>query len=926
MNGSSRACAALVVLTLGVSAPLTAQETTRTDTARSDTARAAAAQPVSRTSTRITDDLLKPIKARLIGPANTSGRVTAMAFPTGSNGKVMYAGFASGGVFKTTNHGVTWKPISDDIGFASIGDVAVAPSNDQIVWIGTGERNSLRSNGWGDGVYKSTNGGGKWERMPLEGMSHIGRLAIHPKNPDIVYVASMGHLWSTSPERGVYKTTDGGTTWEKTLFVNDTVAFVDLKMDPSNPEVLYAAGWHRIRRGGGTMEGAGDGSGIWKTTNGGKSWTELTAPDGSQSGPMNARGLPTAKLGRIGIDVHPKNPKLVYAIIQAATGSTNAGVSPFGGFFRSTDGGASWTRMNDLSAVPDYYYNEVWLDPNDENHVFLAGTYLAETKDGGATFKNMDLGNVHVDHHSMWIDPADSDHIILGNDGGLYISWDKGQNWEHLQHPVTQAYQISIDSTRAPYHVCVGLQDNGVWCGPSATRERSGITPADWYTVYGGDGFYSEVSPDSSVYRYAEYQFGNLARWNVDEWKYETLVPHPEDAGAEAGYAFRFDWDAPFLISKHDPKTLYFGSNHLFRLRDRGRGGWEILGPDMTRQNRIAPEPDTGYTGYHALHSIAESNLDRNLLWTGSDDGLLWVSTDAGKTWRNVTEAIPDAEARRCWVAEIEPSRFHRETAYVVYDCHNRGNYQPYVFRTTDLGRSFIPITGNLPRNGGSYVIRESATNPRFLFVGTEQGLFFSNQGGNDWKRFKNGLPVVAVRDMDIFVRETDLAIATFGRSVYILDTNVLEQLSDSVLAAPAHLFPVEDARRIPSRDIYESFGDAYFTAENPPQGAEIAYHLSQDLGKDAALTIRRVVDGKPEGEPVMRLTGSGRPGLHMVRWDMRQQQPRARELGGPTNANELREVPAGTYEVTLTAGDAKLSRTFDVLVGWPEPSMGRIR
>ena len=917
ISDAGRAAAAAVALVAWL-LPASTDAQTPSDTVRRDTAAAATSGAAS---TRLTSELLRPLRARLIGPANQSGRVTAIAVPPGTGGKTAYVAFASGGVFKTTNHGVTWQPITDEIGFNSIGDLTLAPSDPQQVWVGTGERNSLRSNGWGDGVYKSTDGGRKFTRVPLEGMSHIGRIVVHPKNPDVVYVASMGHLWSTSPQRGVYKTTDGGKTWERTLFVNDTVAFVDLTMDPSNPDVLFAAGWHRLRRGGGTMEGAGAGSGIWKTTNGGRSWKRLT--DASLN-----NGLPWQNLGRTGIAVHPKSPKLVYAVIQAAIGSTNPGISPFGGFFRSTNGGDTWTRANDLSAIPDYYYNEVWLDPNDEKHILLAGTFLAESKDGGDTFRNMDLGQVHVDHHALWIDPADSDHWILGNDGGIYVTWDAGENFEHLQHPVGQFYEVSIDSTRAPYHVCGGLQDNSTWCGPSATRERPGITSYDWYELFGGDGFHSAVSPDSPQYRFGESQFGGLQRLNTETWETTSLTPHAEDAGAEAGFAFRFDWNAPFIISQYDPKTVYFGGNHLFKLKDRGRGGWEILGPDMTRANRANPEPDTGYTAYHALHSIAESPLDRNLLWTGSDDGLIWVSEDAGRSWRMVTDNIPDVAPRRCWVAEIEASRHARNLAYVAFDCHNRGDYRPYVYRTSDLGRSWIPITGNLPQDGGSYVIREDAENPRMLYVGTEQGLFVSNVGGNDWVRFRNGLPTVAVRDLDVHPREDDLVIGTFGRSVYILELNQLQELTDSVLRADAHLFDVENARRYNTRSTYQSFGDEFFQASNPPAGAELAYYLGRDAGRDVTLTIRKVVEGKKpeEGDFVQRIENSGRPGFYIVRWDLRARDARPRELGGPTNPQELRNVPPGRYAVTLQAGSVTQTKTFEVLEGWPEHNNGRIR
>ncbi len=870
-------------------------------------------------STTLNAELLEPFEFRFIGPANPSGRVTAIAVPEAPGHKTIYVGLASGGLWKTTNAGTTWRSIFDDEGTGTIGDVAVAPYDAEEIWVGTGERNSLRSNAWGDGVYKSTDGGASWTHLGLEETREIGRIAIHPSDSGTVYVAALGHLWGPNPERGVYKTTDGGETWERILFVDDTTGFVDLKMDPTNPDVLYAAAWHRLRWGGGHMEGAGAGSGIYKTTNGGSTWTELTDP-------ALDNGLPTRKLGRIGLAVYPKDPSIVYAVIQVAHGAKNPGVSPYGGVFRSEDGGATWTRTNDLSAIPDYYYNEVWVDPNDDQQLWFAATLLGHSTDGGATVEQLRLSRVHVDHHAMWVDPDDSEHILLGNDGGLYISFDGGEAWAHQIIPASQFYEIDVDTTKIPYHVCGGTQDNGTWCGPSRTRERVGITDYDWYHVFGGDGYDHAVSVDSPQIRYGESQFGNISRFDVRTWEYESVKPHAEDAGAESGYAFRWDWDTPFVISSHDPTVVYLGGNHLFKLIDRGRD-WEILGPDMTRANRFHPEPDSGYTSYHSLHSVAESTLDANILWTGSNDGLIWVTTDGGATWRNVTDNIPDEPPQHCWVGEIETSHFDARTAYVAYDCHRRDDYRPYVYKTVDAGATWTNITGDLPEDAGSYVIREDDTHSNLLFVGTELGLWISIVGGDRWVRLKNNLPTVAIRDMELVPRTKELVVATYGRSMYILDIGPLQELTGEVLAGDAYLFKVKPARTYKRRSTYGAFGDQFFRIANPPYGTAITYYLREDQGDDITLRIREAgEEGEDRGSTVRTIRSSGRPGMHQVVWDLNADRPRPRELGGPTSSADLREVLPGEYVVSLKVGESEFEQTIVVEEGWIERMPGRVR
>lgn len=881
-----------------------------------------AAAPSAAQQARLTEDHVRPFKARFIGPGNMSGRITALAVPRGDDGRTIFVGTAGGGVWKTVNRGTTWQPLWNDQDLASIGDVALAPSNPEIVWVGTGERNSLRSQGWGDGVHRSTDGGRTWRHMGLADSRIIGRVVVHPDDPNVVFVAALGHLWGPNQERGIYRSDDGGESWERILFVNDTTGFVDLKMDPSNPEVMYAAAWHRLRWGGGRMEGVGAGSGIYKTTDGGRSWTRLTDP-------ALANGLPTDAMGRIGLDVSPTDPNIVYAVIQVGRSNRDASISAHGGVFRSDDAGASWTRVHDISAVPDYFYNEIYVDPQNPEHVWVNGTYLYRSRDGGRSFTRFDVGNVHVDHHAFWINPRDSDHWVLATDGGLYLSYDGGENFTHEHIPVGQFYEINLDTTKVPYHVCGGLQDNGVWCGPSRTRERAGITNRDWYAIYGGDGFHSAVDYSDPNIRYAESQFGNISRWDVRSWERVAIQPAAEDAGPESGHAFRWDWNTPFVLSRYDPTVLYLGGNFLFKLTNRG-DDWEIPGPEMTRQSRWNPEPMPGYTSYGALHSVAESPIDRNVLWTGSGDGLIWTTSDGGSTWSMVTDAIPvprpgrgeaARDPRQCFVSEIEPSHHDARTAYVTFDCHMRDDYRAYVYRTTNSGRTWTDISGDLPDGGGTYVVREDAVNPRLLFVGTERGLWVSNEGGGHWVRMRNGLPAAAVRDMDFAYRENELVVGTMGRSIFVIEIGALRELTPEVLAGPSHLFPIEPARQYNEIDTYESFGDDFFTAENPPTGAVITYYLREAQSGEVRITIRDA-----ENEVVQTLTGSGSAGVHQVTWNLQSREPRARRLGDPTSPQALRQVLPGTYTAELRVGETTHRQPIVVERGWVEEVPGRIR
>jgi len=900
-------CAATLVLVSSLAAQRPARPrpaAARPDTARRDTA--AVKDSVSR--------FLESFTYRSLGPAAYSGRVTALAVPTSHEPrpKTWYVGAAGGGVWKTTNGGITWQSVSSGLGSETVGDLAVAPSDSNILWVGTGEKNSLRSQYWGDGVYKSTDGAKSWTKMGLADTRAIGRIIIHPTGPDTVYVAALGHLWGTNTERGVYKTTDGGKSWTRVLFVDDTTGFVDLEMDPGDPNTLYAAAWHRLRWGGSHMEGVGKGSGLYKTSDGGKTWKRLTDP-------ALKNGLPGDRIGRIGIAISAQNPKLVFAFIQVDRGVTDPAQGRFGGVFRSGDGGATWTQVNDLQAIPHYYYDEIWVDPADSQHVFVNSAPLLESKDGGRTFAPESLSRVHGDHHALWFDPHDAGHRILGNDGGAYVTFDAGRAWWHMPIPIGQFYTVIVDSALVPYQICGGLQDNGVWCGPSATRDRIGVTDADWYPVNGGDGMWVQIPPNDPWTVYSGWQFGNVSRLDLRSWRQDDIQPAALDAGAESGYDFTWDWTTPILISAFDTGTVYLGANRLFRLRQGGRD-WDTLGPDMTRTPRQTPAPEAGHTSYHAIFSIAESPKTPAVLWTGTDDGFVWVSQDTGRTWANVTNNFPRGAATSCWVSTIVASMHAQGTAWLTYDCHYRDDYRPHVWRTTDFGRTWTELVNGLPADRGSVTVFESPRNPRVLWVGTSDGVYATVDGGQRWRRFGGSFPHVMVERMAMSYRQRELVVSTHGRGLYVVGVGPVEEFSDSVLSDTIHLFEVAPAYQYRERQTHPGFGSFGFVASNPPRGAVITYSLRGMQPDGVKLVITTAA-----GDTVRNLTGSGFPGVQRVTWDLNRDRPRPRGLGDPTSPDELRRVAAGEYVVRLTLGKRKLERKITV-IDLPPDRLGRIR
>jgi len=879
--------------------------------------RPATPPPVPVRDTTVRDSVtrfLENFNYRALGPAAYSGRVTAIAVPTTTEPrpKTFYIGAAGGGVWKTSNEGVTWQSASSGLGSETVGDLAVAPSDSSIVWVGTGEKNSLRSQYWGDGVYKSTDGARTWTKMGLADSRAIGRIVIHPTGPDTVYVAALGHLWGANNERGVYKTTDGGKTWNRVLFVNDTTGFVDLEMDPSDPNTLYAAAWHRLRWGGSHMEGIGAGSGLYKTTDGGRTWTRLTDP-------TKKNGLPSDRLGRIGIAIAPQNPKLVFAMIQVDRGVTDPAQGRFGGVFRSSDAGATWTQVNDLQAIPHYYYDEIWVDAADSQHVFVNAAPLMESKDGGRSFAPESLSRVHGDHHALWFDPHDAGHRILGNDGGAYVTYDAGRAWWHMPIPIGQFYTVIVDSSLTPYQICGGLQDNGVWCGPSATRDAFGTADADWYPVNGGDGMWVQIPPNDPWTVYSGSQFGVVSAFDLRSWKRDDIQPAALDAGTESGYEFTWDWTAPILVSAFDSTTVYLGSNRLFRLRQHGKD-YDTLGPDMTRTPRQNPTPEAGHTSYHAIFSIAESPKTAAVLWTGTDDGFIWVSQDTGRTWTNVTNNFPRGAATTCWVSTIAASYHSAATAWVTYDCHYRDDYRPHVWRTTDYGRTWTELVSGLPADRGSATVFESPRNPKVLWVGTSDGVYVTVDGGQRWRRFGKNFPHVMVERMAMSLRQRELVVSTHGRGLYTVGVGPVEEYSDSVLTDSLRLFEIAPVYQYRERRTYPGFGSHPFTAPNPPRGAVIAYYL-KDMQPDGV----KLVITNAAGDTMRTLTGPGFPGLQRVTWDLNRERPRPRGLGDPTSAEELRQALPGEYVVRVTLGKRRLQQRFTV-TELPPDRLGRMR
>jgi photosystem II stability/assembly factor-like uncharacterized protein len=849
---------------------------------------------------------LSRLEYRGIGPALMGGRISDLAVVE-SRPQTFFLATASGGLWRTDNHGTSWTPLFDDQPTSSIGDVTIDQGNPNLVWVGTGEPQNRQSSPWGNGVYKSVDGGETWTHMGLDETKHIGRILIDPSDPDVVYVAAVGDLWGPNPERGVFRTTDGGQTWEGVLQIDDDTGAIDMAMDPSDPKTIFAAMYQRRRTGFG-FNGGGPGSGLYRTVDGGESWVELT------------EGLPAGDKGRIGVAVYRRDGNLVYALVEADPrrdeDGFGGGDSNEGGLFRSTDRGATWEKMSDTNPRP-MYYSHVHIDPNDPNRIYVLGSSLMVSDDGGRTFRSDGAEQIHVDHHALWINPNDSDHLIIGSDGGVSASWDGTEHWRMFDNlPLGQFYTIAYDM-RDPYYVCGGLQDNNPWCGPSNTRSFHGIRHADWYETAYGDGFWTVVDPTDSTIVFSESQGGNMNRYDVVTGEKTPMRPitGPRENG-DTAKDYRFNWNSPLLISRHDPATIYLGGNYLMRSRDRGMSWEEVGGVDLTKQidrrqlsimGVRGDEPmmsiHDGISTYGNLTTVAESRFTPDVIWVGTDDGNVQVTTDGGSTWENVVDNIPDLP-ERTYVSRLTPSAHDPGRVYATFDGHRNGDYAPYVYVTEDFGERWRRIDDGLPYGWSVNVITEHHRAPDLLFVGNEVGVYVSIDRGERWTRLAGNLPTVPVDDIVIHPRENDLIVGTHGRSVWIMaDVAPLEHLAEDVMVRAGHLFPSRSTIMWAQKGDWPFYGWDYF-APNPPRATPIRYWL-REAGDSVTLTLADAA-----GERVRTLTGPGDEGINEVLWDWRHDRPYepsdGGDRGGGGGGGGAAAGPValpGTYTVTMDVG-----------------------
>jgi photosystem II stability/assembly factor-like uncharacterized protein len=843
---------------------------------------------------------------RSIGPSSMSGRVVAFSVIE-DDPRTFWVGLAGGGLLKTTNNGMTFEHQFDHENTFAIGDVCHAPSNPDIVWVGTGEQNPIRSGSNGDGVYKSTDGGTTWEHMGLRETFAIGRIAIHPTNPDIVYVGAQGRLYGPNPERGLYKTIDGGQSWEQILFVNNLTGVIDVKMHPTDPDTLMVATYERQRDeydGGTIPKSHGPGAGLFKTTNGGNTFVRLRS------------GLPEEDWSRAGVAYSYSNPDVVYAIIGSRNRDT-------GGVYRSADGGETWSHQNTVVGGPVYYYGKIYVDPNDENRVFILSVRSQESTDGGVTFTRNFASGPHVDSHALWIDRNNSEHILLGNDGGAYFTYDRGDTWDHMNNvAVGTFYHVSVDN-QPVYWVYGGLQDNGSWAGPNRTR-NGGTINEDWVSIGGGDGFVAFAHPDDPNIVFAESQNGAMSRRDLRTNQSTSLRPQ-----APEGERYRFNWKTPMMISQHNSSVFYAAGNRVFKSDHLG-DDLQAISPEITRNNR------------GAATALAESPLDANVLYVGSEDGALWATTDGGDTWINRTYNVPLPGPR--WVATLEASRYAVGRVYAAFDAHRSDDDNPYVYVSEDYGATWHDITSNLPW-GPTRALREDAENESLLYVGHEYGVFASLDRGLSWTKINNNHPTVSVQEIAVHPTAGEIVTGTHGRSFWILDVTALRQMTPETLAAPSHLYQPADLVRWRTTPRRGRTGMGAFVGENPPAGAQIFYSLNASV-TEASLAI---LDSAGESVRTLQIEDAGKePGLHRITWDGRGNPPvqtqggqggrgargtrggargargrggrgggRGRRGGGGRGRGGQRAgplLPLGTYSVVLTLDGTDLTQVVEVV------------
>ncbi|MEM8487919.1 MAG: glycosyl hydrolase [Bacteroidota bacterium] len=859
---------------------------------------------------------IRGLKFRHIGPAAISGRISDIAIHP-DHPDTWYLATASGGVWKTVNAGTTFDPIADGLGSYSFGAIAIDPHNPNVVWLGSGENNPQRSVAFGDGVYKSLDGGKTWKNVGLKDSEHIARILIDPRDTDVVYVASQGPLWNAGGDRGLFKTTDGGETWTQLIDeVHQWSGVADAVMDPSNPDVLIAATWERARRQW-SLIASGDDAAVYRSEDGGENWSKV-------------KGMPGGKLGRVGLTISPADPNVVYAIAEATGG---------GGFYRSTNNGINFSKMSGRTTSSNYY-QELFADPVDVDKVYSVSTYTGVTTDGGKTWTNLSLDSRHVDDHVVWVDPENTKHMLIGGDGGLYETWDDGKTWAWSQNlPLAQFYRVAVDSTKPFYRIYGGTQDNSTMGGPSRTTTRLGADTGDWFLTLGGDGFITRIDPYNQNIVYSEYQYAGLTRVNLETGERVNIQPLPEPGEP----ALRWNWDTPLQISPHEPARLYVAAQRVYRSDDRG-SSWRPISDDLTAQidrntldlmGRVrsvdAVAKNRSTSTWNSIVSMNESALKEGLIWTGSDDGVIQVTEDGGDNWRRIgrIRGAPDTS----FVAAVVPSQHDVNTVYVLFDHHKSGDFSPYIFVSTDLGRSWESISGDLPEKGTAYSFLEDYKDPDLLYAGTEYGVFFSPDRGESWKQLKNGVPTIKVADLALQKQHDDLVLGTFGRGFYVLDDlEILRSLNDETLEAEATLLPVTDAMLFVQTNPDPGWqGAKFWTADNPPAGASIFYHMKEGLktredrrkkreseaqkadedlfypawdslraeDREEAPRVELVVRHS-DGHIVARKEGRASAGLHRVDWNLRYPSLSPVNNASSSGGSGPYVMP-GTYTVSMT-------------------------
>ncbi len=859
---------------------------------------------------------------RSIGPAFMSGRIADIAIDP-SNENVWYVAVASGGLWKTTNAGTTWNPLTDNQSFYSTGCVTIDPHNNQKIWLGTGENVGGRHMGIGHGLFVSEDGGKTWKNSGLNQSEHISKIIVHPNDPNTVWVASQGPLWSSGGERGLYKSMDGGATWTNTLDINEWTGVTDLVIDPTNPDVLYCASWQRHRNVAAYM-GGGPGTNLYKSTNGGDSWFKID------------NGLPKSSMGKIGLAISPMKPNVLYAAIELERRT--------GAVYRSDNSGGSWTKMSNTvsGGTGPHYYQELVASPHQFDKIFLMNVRALVSEDGGKTFNTMNERGKHSDNHALTFKASDPNYLLFGCDGGVYESFDNTKNWKFVNNlPLTQFYKLAVDDAEPFYNIYGGTQDNNTQGGPSRTFKSNGISNSDWYVLLGGDGHQPATEPGNPNIVYAQWQQGNLYR--IDKNNLESTYIKPQNRMGE-DYE-RYNWDAPILVSQHDPKRLYFGTQRVWRSEDRG-DSWNPVSSDLTKNEERLSLPIMGrqqsydnawdvyaMSTYNTITSLAESKVNENVLYAGTDDGIIQYTKDGGANWTKMTvDQLPEVPAS-AFVNDIKADMYDEQTAYVALDNHKFGDYSPYLFKTTNGGKKWTSITEGIPDNTLIWRLVQDHVNPNLLFLATEYGVYVSFNQGDKWHKFSNGLPTISVRDLAIQKRENDLVLATFGRSFYVLDDySALRDLTEENLDNAGFVFQPRTALQYQTmRGGSSSQGGSFFTSDNPEYGAMIRYYVKDghqsmkskrkkaekdlkdgdipfpgwdalDAEKQEASNESIVIIRDSEGNVVDQLSQSLRAGMNQVNWDLKQPFTTTVNLNsrGDYMGAWRFNVDAGTYTAQL--------------------------